>query len=94
MKSNLAKQKVFLAHIKYNEEAIAKAREYLQTGAHADWRGFRPLFTAKKKDGKELPPHPDWVKNWFLPRHERALRIAEKRLERIEIELAKDRTSN
>ena len=94
MNPSLSKKKTSLAHIKHNEEAIAKAREYLQTGAHADWRGFRALFTAKKKDGKALPPHPDWVKNWFLPRHERALKIAEKRLEQIEIELAKKRVSN
>jgi hypothetical protein len=94
MKSSLSKKKAFLAHIKYLEEAIAKGREYLQNGAYADWRGFRPLFTAKKKDGKALPPHPDWVRNWFLPRHEKALKTAEKRLEQIEIELAKNSISN
>jgi len=83
MKAGLAKKKAILARIKSLEEAIARGREYLQTGAHADWHGFRPLFTAKKKDGKAVPPHPDWVRNWFLPSRERALERAEKLLERM-----------
>jgi hypothetical protein len=83
MKSGLAKKKAILTRIKSLEEAIARGREYLQTGAHADWRGFRPLFTEKKKDGKALPPHPDWVKNWFLPSRQKALERAEKLLERM-----------
>jgi hypothetical protein len=77
---------VLLDRIKNLEEIITKCREYLETGAHADWRGFRPLFTAKIKDGKKLPPHPDWVRNWFLPRHERALKRAEKMLRKFEKE--------
>ena len=83
MKPYLEKKNSVLARIKNLDEAIAKGREYLQTGAHADWQGFRPLFYAKKKDGKELPPHPDWVRNWFIPRREMALRRAEKLLEQI-----------
>ena len=83
MKSKLSKKKAILDRLKQLEEAIAKGQEYLQTGAHGDWRGFRPLFTEKKKDGKALPPHPDWVKNWFLPSRERALKRAEKLLERM-----------
>lgn len=79
-----AKKKAVLERIKRLEEAIAKGREYLETGRHAGWRGFRPLFAAKKRDGRELPPHKDWVKNVFLPRRERALRHAEKVLERME----------
>ena len=43
-----------------------------------------PLFVNKVKDGKELPPHKDWVKNVFLPRKEKALRRAEKTVERLE----------
>ncbi len=69
--------------IKYLEEAIAKGREYLESGAHADWKGFRPLFDPKVRDGKALAPHKDWMKNVFLPKHERALRKQEKLLERL-----------
>jgi hypothetical protein len=83
MKGALARKKAILARIKHLEEAIARGREYLQTGAHADWNGFRPLFAPKEKDGKALPPHPDWVRNWFLPSRERALARAEKLLERM-----------
>jgi hypothetical protein len=79
-----AKQQAVLNRIKRVEEELAKGREYLETGAHADWRGFRPLFTPKKRDGKALPPHPDWVSNVFIPRRERALRYLEKLLDRLE----------
>jgi hypothetical protein len=78
------KKKAVLDRIKRLEEAILKGREYLETGEHANWRGFRPLFAAKVRDGKALPPHKDWVKNVFLPRHERALRNAHKALERLD----------
>ena len=78
-----AKQKAVLERIKRLEEAITKGREYLESGAHADWRGFRPLFNTKVRDGKILPPHEDWVKNVFLPRRERALRKAERALEKL-----------
>jgi len=78
-----AKRKAVLDRIELLEKAISKAREYLETGKHADWSGFRPLFDRKFKDGKEVPPHKDWVKNVFLPRKEKALSRAEKILERI-----------
>jgi hypothetical protein len=65
-----SKKKALLDRIQSIEDAIAKGREYLESGAHADWIGFRPLFTAKKRDGKALPPHRDWIKNVFLPRTE------------------------
>jgi hypothetical protein len=77
------KRKALLDRIKRFEEAIAKGREYLESGQHADWRGFRPLFANKVKDGKVLPPHDDWVKNVFLPRRERALAYAQKTLEEL-----------
>jgi hypothetical protein len=77
------KKKAILDRIKGLEEAIAKGREYLESGAHSDWHGFRPLFDDKMRDGKPLPPHKDWVKNVFLPRHERALGRAERLLERL-----------
>ncbi len=77
------KKKAVLDRIKHLEEAITKGREYLESGKHATWHGFRPLFDAKLRDGKVLPPHKDWVKNVFLPRRERALRQAQKALEEL-----------
>jgi hypothetical protein len=71
-----------LTRIRSLEAGIAKAREYLEIGKHAQWSGFRPLFYGKTKDGKQLPPHKDWVRNVFLPRMEKALTRAEKLLER------------
>ncbi len=76
-------RKAVLARIKRLEEAIAKGNEYLESGKHADWRGFRPWFASKIKDGKKLPPHKDWVKNVYLRRMESALHHAEDILERF-----------
>ena len=78
-----AKRKAVLERIESIEQAICKAKEYLDSGKHADWSGFRPLFVNTFKGGKELPPHKDWVKNVFLPREAKALRYAEKVLERL-----------
>jgi hypothetical protein len=78
-----SKRKAVLERIGAIEQAISRAKEYLESGKHADWIGFRPLFDSKFRDGKELPPHKDWVKNVFLPREEKALRYAEKVLERL-----------
>jgi hypothetical protein len=78
-----SKKRAILDRIKHLEEAITKGREYLESGAHAQWQGFRPLFAAKEKNGKMLPPHADWVKNYFLPRCEMMLRHSEKVLERM-----------
>lgn len=77
------KEEVILDRIKSLERAITKGREYLESGAHADWTGFQPWFVMKMRDGKALPPHRDWVKNVFLPSKERALREAEKLHERL-----------
>ena len=66
-KAKDTKRKVVLDRIESIEEAISRAREYPESGKHADWSGFRPLFDRKFKDGKEVPPHKDWVKNVFLP---------------------------
>jgi hypothetical protein len=82
-----AKKNAVLERIKDLEEAILKGREDLENGKHANWPGFRPLFSIKSSGGKELPPHKDWVKNVFLPRSERALRYAEKVLEMLEGEI-------
>jgi hypothetical protein len=79
-----ATRKSVLDRIKGLEESIIKAKEYLESGEHAHWKGFRPLFVRKFKDGAELPPHKDWVKNFYLPRMEKALSRAEKLLERLD----------
>ena len=79
-----AKRKTVLDRIESLEQAIARAREYLESGKHAHWSGFRPMFVRKIKDKKELPPHKDWVKNVFLPHMEKALRHAEKVVERLD----------
>ncbi len=79
-----AKRKAVLDRIESLQQAIAKAREYLESGKHADWSGFRPLFARKFRNGEELPPHKDWVKNVFLPRNEKAPRRAEKLVEQFE----------
>jgi hypothetical protein len=78
-----SKKKVIIDRIKRLEEAIAKGNTYLESGKYSDWSGFQPLFTPKVRDGKELPPHRDWVKNFFLPRMEKALNRAEKLLQRF-----------
>jgi len=78
------KKKAVLDRIESIDQSIAIAREYLESGKHAHWKGFRPLFAGKFKDGKELPPHKDWVKNVYLPRMEKALRYAEKVVERLD----------
>lgn len=88
-----AEMKAVLERVKRIEEAITKGREYLESGTHANWRGFRPLFNAKVRNGKATPPHRDWVKNVFLPRKEKALKYAEnvlRTLERKEGERASD----
>ena len=79
-----AKKKAIRDRIDSIEQAIAKANEYLESGKHAHWSEFRPLFDPKFKDGKELPPHKDWVKNVFLPRKQKALQYAEKVLEEFD----------
>ena len=78
------KKKAVLARIASFEEAIVRAREYLESGEHAHWHRFRSLFVSKERDGKELPPHKDWVKNVFLPRMEKALARSERALERLD----------
>ena len=77
------KKKSVLDRIKHLEEAITRGREYLESGKHAHWHGFRPLFAAKTRDGTISPPHKDWVKNVFLPRRETALRQAQKALAKL-----------
>lgn len=78
------KKKAIQNRIDDLEDEVAKACEYLQTGTNTHWHGFRPFFKEKVRDGKMLPPYKDWVKNVFIPSRERALRKAEKLIDRIE----------
>ncbi len=78
-----AKTKPIRDRIATAEEALARAREYLATGAHQHWHGFRALFAPKQRNGVELPPHPDWVRNVFIPRAEKLLVEAESALEQL-----------
>ena len=91
MRTNLTKE-VVLGRVKNIEEEIVRGRQYLESGAHADWHGFRALFDTKTRDGKELPPHRDWVRNVFLPAREKALGKAERLLERLSLEEQKGRS--
>jgi hypothetical protein len=78
-----AKTKAVLARIEALEQAISRAKEYLENGKHADWSGFRPMFVRKTRLGVELPPHKDWVRNVFLRRAQEALSRAEKVLQQL-----------
>lgn len=79
-----AKRNAVRQRIRSLEASIARATEYLESGLNADWAGFRPLFVRKLRDGKEVPPHNDWVRNVYLPRVEKELSQAEKLLERLD----------
>jgi hypothetical protein len=78
-----SKKKTILDRIKHLEDSITKGREYLESGQHAHWHGFRPWFVEKVRDGKILPPHKDWIRNVFLPKTERALRKAQETLDKL-----------
>jgi hypothetical protein len=78
------KKKAVIERLKHLEDALAKAEEYLESGAHADWHGFQPLFVSKIRDGRVMPPHKDWVKNVFIPSRQKLIRKAEKILDRLE----------
>ena len=78
-----AKIKDVLDRIERLKQAIDIATEYLKSGKHANWKGFRPLFVRKQRKGKELPPHQDWVRNVYIRRMEKALSHAEKVLEQF-----------
>jgi hypothetical protein len=83
MTSVAAKRRAVMERIKSLEVALTRGREYLESGKHAHWSGFRPVNVRKRKGGAEVPPHEDWVRNVFLPRMERELISAEKSLERL-----------
>ena len=77
-------KKAIVERIQRHEEALAKAREYLKTGAHSEWHEFRALFAQKNKDGQAAPPHRDWIKNVFIPNCEKAIHKAERKLDQFE----------
>ena len=58
---------------------MAIAHEYLTTGAHGHWTGFRPLFGGSR--GRL--PHRDWIANVFIPRRLSALSRCEVALETL-----------
>jgi hypothetical protein len=78
------RKKAVLDRIKHLEESLTRAHEYLATGKHAHWHGFRALFRTRLRAGEELPPHQDWVRNVFVPNTERALKQAERVLSDME----------
>jgi hypothetical protein len=78
-----ARRNALVKRIRVLEEAVTRSTEYLESGLNADWSGFRPLFTPKRREGKERPPHKDWVRSVYLPRIERELSRAEKLLEKF-----------
>ena len=78
------KKKAIIERIKSREDALRRANEYLENGAHSDWHGFRAFFRPKIRDGKEVPPHRDWVKNVFIPNCEKAIHKAERKLDQFE----------
>jgi len=87
-----SKIKAIIDRIKHLENDITIANEYLASGEHASWHGFSPFFTEKSKNGKLLPPHKDWVKNVFLPDREKALKVAEDKLEILNSKYGTDKT--
>lgn len=80
-----ADKKAVLDRIKHLQDAIFKANQYLASGKHADWHGFRALFVDKIRDGKVMPPHKDWIKNVFLPKTEKALKENQKILDKLDL---------
>ena len=43
-----SKKKAILDRINHFEDAITKGREYLESGEHAQWHGFRPCLLQPK----------------------------------------------
>jgi hypothetical protein len=82
-KTDIGKRKAVQERIRRLDDAIGQAKEYLDTGRHAHWQGFRAMFVQKVQDGQLRPPHKDWVRTVFIPRFERALRDAERILQRM-----------
>jgi len=77
----LAKRNSIRVRIRRLEKAIQWAKEYLETGAHAGWQAFRPLFV-----GKDQPPHKDWVRHVFIRRLEREIARNKRAMKRLELE--------
>lgn len=83
-KQSAESRREILERIDLMEQHILKSRKYLESRKHAQWIGFRPLFAKKVKNGVELPPHKDWVKNVFLPSRQKELNRLEKLIEQFE----------
>jgi hypothetical protein len=75
----MAKRRAILDRMKRLTEALEKAHEYLASGAHGHWTGFRPLFGGSRN----RLPHRDWIANVFIPGRLRALRRCEIALETV-----------
>jgi hypothetical protein len=75
----MTKRAAILDRMERHNEALEKAYEYLASGAHAHWRGFRPLFCPNET----RLPHLDWVANVFVPRRKGALAQCENALETL-----------
>lgn len=61
------KKQAVVARIKRLEDAINKANEYLESGKHANWNGFRPLFTSKKEMEKYCRRTGIGSKTYYFP---------------------------
>jgi hypothetical protein len=85
----MTKRRAILDRMKKLSEALTKANEYLASGAHGHWTGFRPLIGGSC--GRL--PHRVWIANVFIPRRVRALRRCEIALEKVKGR-AKDRRIN
>ena len=81
----ILKTKEIVERIRSFEDAIRRASDYLESGKHANWVGFRPAFSDKTRGDKSVPPHKDWVRNVYLPRMERALTRAKRLLEKFDL---------
>ncbi len=54
-KTAIGKRKAILERIRRFEQAIVKAKQYLEIGEHAHWHGFRLLFKQKTQGGESFP---------------------------------------
>ena len=76
----MSKRPDIVESIEKHATAVEMAQQYLATGDHAHWHGFRPLFGG----ARDRAPHPDWVAHVFLRRRSGSLAFYEKLLERLE----------
>ena len=72
-----------LKHQKRLERQIELAERYLATGKGAGAECLRPMLNEDGM-GDRCPPHPDWVRNVFIPRMRRGIQRCERSLRIIE----------